>query len=455
MKEVINKISELRNLSGNAQIAYLNEIKDTPYLREVLEYTLDKDKMYKITDKKYNRSTPPMFNILTSSVTEKSSLTVDIWEKFKKELDYLSEVKASTDLDVQKIRNIIDSCVESDAAFLKMILFKDLRINMDAKKIRNVWPDFLPSFPYMGCRAFTQKNLNALNFPCYAQTKMDGTFCNVVIDLKNKEVSYISRQSKTQPMKGCFLDKFCDNWTGDEHFTDKFVLTGEALVWDNEKNKPLPRKLSNGILRREDKTPDELDRIHFTCWDFVPYDNFIERKWNIPYKDRYTWLKTCLDDFMGKLHIVNTWEVNSLEEAEKIFDEQYAQGEEGIVVKELTQIWQDGKPKGQVKMKAEKDCDLEMLDFYEGKGQYEGMCGSIKCTSSDGILEVMVKPRTPKDALEVWDNQDFYRHKILSITFNEVITSETKDKPSLYLPRFVEIRDDKVEADTFEAIKEL
>ena len=47
MKEVINKISELRNLSGNAQIAYLNEIKDTPYLREVLEYTLDKDKMYK------------------------------------------------------------------------------------------------------------------------------------------------------------------------------------------------------------------------------------------------------------------------------------------------------------------------------------------------------------------------------------------------------------------------
>ena len=145
MREVINKISELRNLSGNAQIAYLNDIKETPYLREVLEYTLDKDKMYKITDKKYNRSTPPLFNILTSSVTEKSSLTVDIWEKFKKELDYLSEAKSATDMDVQKVRNIIDSCIDSDASFLKMVLFKDLRINMDIKKVQKVWSDFLVS----------------------------------------------------------------------------------------------------------------------------------------------------------------------------------------------------------------------------------------------------------------------------------------------------------------------
>ena len=313
----------------------------------------------------------------------------------------------------------------------------------------------------MGCRPFTKKNLQALVFPCYAQTKMDGTFCNVIIDLQNRKVNYVSRQSKPQPIEGS-LDKELLEKLFPQTYIDLFgkqatciVLTGEILAWDNEKNKPLPRKLSNGLIRREDKTQDELGRIHLVIWDLIPYNNFINKKYDISYKDRFTFMQNLLKDKVTRIHLVNTWEVNSLEEAEKIFDEQYAQGEEGIVVKELTQIWQDGKPKGQVKMKAEKDCDLEMLDFYEGKGQYEGMCGSIKCTSSDGILEVMVKPRTPKDALEVWNNQDFYRHKILSITFNEVITSETKDKPSLYLPRFVEIRDDKVEADTFEAIKEL
>jgi hypothetical protein len=36
-----------------------------------------------------------------------------------------------------------------------------------------------------------------------------------------------------------------------------------------------------------------------------------------------------------------------------------------------------------------------------------------------------------------------------------VIESETKEKPSLYLPVFVEIRDDKDKADTLELIKSL
>ena len=94
-----------------------------------------------------------------------------------------------------------------------------------------------------------------------------------------------------------------------------------------------------------------------------------------------------------------------------------------------------------------------MIGFQEGKGQYSGMCGNILCTSEDGLLEVSIKPRTPDSAKEIWFNQDKYLHKIVTVKFNEVIESETKDKPSLYLPVFVEIRDDKNEADTYETIK--
>ena len=225
------------------------------------------------------------------------------------------------------------------------------------------------------------------------------------------------------------------------------------MVWDNKNNRPLPRKLSNGIVRREDKTQDELDRIHFTCWDFVPYENFIAKKWNVPYKDRYLWLKTRLNNFMDKLHIVNTWEVNNVQEAMERFNEEYTKGEEGVVIKSFNQIWQDGKPVGQVKIKAEKDCDLQMIEFLEGKGLYEGRCGSIRCITCDNKLEVMVKPRTPDDASEIWDNQEKYLNKILTVKYNEKIESDTKDKPSLYLPVFVEIRNDKIVADKFEDIQ--
>lgn len=450
MNEILKQLEGLRQLSGNAQIEYLESVKN-PRLKEILEYCYDTHRKYKIDEGKYDKVST---RSLLMKEVNKPLITEQDWYKFKTILDNLSEIKSANDLVVTSVKDFIESFTEEEhCKFFKMVLFKDLRLNMNTKKFQKVWPDFCVLYPYMGCRPFNMKNLEAVEYPAYAQTKMDGTFCNVIIDTINKTVEYSSRQSKPQPMKGCFLDKFCDNWIGDSHFTDKFVLTGEVLIWDTLNNKPLPRKLSNGILRREDKTQEELDRIHFTCWDFVPYEKFIEKKWDVPYKDRYQWLKTRLNSFMGKLHIVNTWEVNNVQEAMERFNEEYAKGEEGVVIKSFNQIWQDGKPVGQVKIKAEKDCDLQMIEFLEGKGLYEGRCGSIRCITCDNKLEVMVKPRTPEDAREIWDNQEKYLNKILTVKYNEKIESDTKDKPSLYLPVFVEIRNDKVVADKFEDIQ--
>lgn len=452
MKE-LDIIDGLRALSGNAQIDYLRANK-TPLLREILEYTLNGN-TYKITELKYDKVGIPPFMI-----KKNPELTVELWNEFKVLLDYLATVKSAKDSDVQKIKQFIHSFPERESNFLKGVLYKDLRLGMDIKKVQQVYPDFCVKYPYMGCKSFSMKNLEKVKYPAYAQTKMDGTFGNVIVDLENKTVDYISRQSKPQPIKGCFLDTLFKEigWfdgLGDYHFTDKFVLTGEILVWDNEKNKPLPRKLSNGIVRREDKTQDELDRIHFTVWDFIPYDKFLEGKWDVPYKDRYLWLLTRLSGISPKLHIVNTWEVQNVEEAMAKFEEQYALGEEGVVVKSFNQIWQDGKPSGQVKIKAEKECELRMVAFEEGKGAYSGMCGNIKCVSEDEKLVVFVKPRTPQIAQELYDNQIKYLNRILTVKFNEVITSETNLFPSLYLPVFVEIRDDKDKADTLEYIQSL
>ena len=438
-------LEKLRTISGNEQLDYLKNNKND-LLKQILYYTYNPHLKYKIDEGKYDK-------IYVEQPTECNNLSLQDWKCFTNLLDKLSNIKSAKDEEVFKIKQFIYKYTQCD--FLKQVLFKDLRLNMSVIKFKKVWNDFIEenlNYPYMGCRSFNKKNLAGIIYPAYAQTKMDGSFCNVIVDMDNKTVEYISRQSKPQPMQGCFLDRFCDNWVGDVHFTNKFVLTGEVLVWDNNKNRPLPRKLSNGILRREDKTQDELDRIHFVCWDFIPYKNFVEKKWDVPYKDRYTWLKTRLGEFMGKLHIVNTWVVNNIDEAMAKFEEQYALGEEGIVLKSFNQIWQNGKPVGQVKIKAEKDCELQMVDFMEGKGNYSGMCGAIRCISNDGKLEVNVKPRTPADAKVLWDNQDQYKNKILTVKFNEVIQSDTKDCKSLYLPVFVEIRNDKDVADSVDYI---
>lgn len=442
MEQVIQDLHELRQVSGNAQIDLLAQ-KKNDVLRQVLEYTYDTTKKYKIDENKFNR--------VCVSPQEKRDLTLQDWNKYTQYLDKLVQTKSAKDADIQVIKSFIYSFNQHE--FLTMVLLKDLRLGLNVKKIQKVWSDFCVTYPYMGCRPFNMKNLQNIQYPAFAQTKMDGTFCNVIVDFENKKVEYISRQSKPQPIQGSLDAQFL-NIQYDNSLGGKLVFTGEILVWDNEKNKPLPRKLSNGIIRREDKTQDELNRIHFVCWDFIPYDKFLEKQWDVPYCIRFQHLSgTFFDGIQERLHLVNSWIVLNVEEAMKKFDEEYAKGEEGVVIKSMQQIWQDGKPAGQVKIKAEKDCDLKMVAFYEGKGNYSGMCGSIKCVTQDELLEVMVKPRTPEDAKEIWYNQDKYINKILTVKYNEKIESDTKDKPSLYLPVFVEIRDDKIVADQFKDIQ--
>ena len=432
---IVNQLDELRKLSGNAQISYLSCIK-SDLLKEILEYTYDTHRKYKIDEGKYNK----LDNITHWNRCE---FNIDDWNCFKGILDNLNSIKSAKDTDVKKVVEFISDYLFEYEEFLKMILFKDLRLNMSIKKFQKVWSDFCILYPYMGCRPFNMKNLESLSYPAYAQTKMDGTFCNVIVNPFNKTVEYISRQSKPQKMAGSLDTEFLKI-----NLSEKFVFTGEALVWDSDRKRPLPRKLGNGILRRDFKTQDELDRVFFVCWDCLPYENFIEKKWDVPYTERFEKLCYYFEQTdLKKLQTVNTWVVNSYDEVMAKFQEQYESGEEGIVVKSFNQIWQDGKPSGQVKIKAEKDCDLKMIEFIEGKGNYAGMCGAIKCVSKDNLLEVMVKPRTPLDASEIWQNQQKYLNKILTIKYNEKITSDLKDKISLYLPVFVEIRDDKYEAD--------
>ena len=440
MQQVIQDLQELRQVSGNAQIDLLKQ-KKNDLLRQVLEYTYDTSKKYKIDENKFNK--------VCVQSHEKRDLTLQDWNKYIQYLDKLTQTKSAKDADIQVIKSFIYSFNQQE--FLTMVLLKDLRLCLNVKKIQKVWPDFCVTYPYMGCRPFNMKNLENIQYPAFAQTKMDGTFCNVIVDFENKKVEYFSRQSKPQPIQGSLDEQFL-NIIYSNQFGSKLVFTGEILVWDTDK--PLPRKLSNGIIRREEKTQDELDRIHFVCWDFIPYDKFLEKQWDIPYSKRFQYLTDIFfNGLRPRLHVVNSWIVFNVDEAMEKFNKEYEKGEEGVVIKSLNQIWQDGKPAGQVKIKAEKDCDLKMVAFYEGKGNYSGMCGSIKCVTQDELLEVMVKPRTPEDAKEIWYNQDKYLNKILTVKYNEKIESDTKDKPSLYLPVFVEIRDDKVEADKFRDIQ--
>lgn len=438
MKKVIEVIEKLRTISGNEQISFLKEHVYDELLKEILRYTYN-DNKYNINEDKYNK-------VDVLECEEKLPADTSTWIAIRNQLDELANKKSAKDKDVKDIKTIIENC--ENPKFFRQILFKDLRINMGVKTFNKVYGDFCIKFPYLGARPFNMKNLEAIKFPAFGQLKADGLFCNAIIDPLNKVVQYYSRQGKPIDIHGS-LDEELLKIKANE----KFVITGEVLVYDNKTNKPLPRKVSNGIVRRENKTKEELDNIKIMAWDFIPYNNFLEKEWKVPYNKRFEVLNQMSKMSSDRLLIVESRILNNIDEALDMFNELYEKGLEGIVVKQYDLLWQDKKPKGCVKIKNEDSVDLRMVEFFEGKGNYAKMCGSIKCVSEDKLLEVNVKPRTPLIAQEIWNNQDKYLNKILEVTYNEVIKDKNKDTYSLFLPRFVEIRDlDKDKADKLEDI---
>ena len=82
MHEILEILKVLRTLSGNAQLEYLESNKSDT-LREILEYTYNPHKKYKIEEGKYDK--------ITTTIGNKLSLHQEDWNDFKSFLDALAE----------------------------------------------------------------------------------------------------------------------------------------------------------------------------------------------------------------------------------------------------------------------------------------------------------------------------------------------------------------------------
>jgi ATP-dependent DNA ligase len=125
---------------------------------------------------------------------------------------------------------------------------------------------------------------------------------------------------------------------------------------------------------------------------------------------------------------------------------QLAKGEEGIILKDPKGPWQDKRVKHQVKMKAELEADLLVTGLVPGSGKYQGKIGALQVESADGRVKSAVGTGLDDDERS-WDPKEFLG-KIVSVKYNALIDDKKTGQKSLFLPVFVEIRDDKKVPDT-------
>ena len=371
-------------------------------------------------------------------------------------LNVLSTRQSTGNEAIAFLTKLLSSLTEDDAKVLECVIQKDLDCGVQESTANKIWKDLIPSFPCMLASAFDQKLIDKVQFPALVQLKMDGMRFNAIVDAKTKTVEYRSRNGKEVQI---------DNWLMDEAFLTmaknigmaNVVFDGELLVVD-EAGKPLDRKTGNGILNKAVKgtiSEAESKQVRATIWDVIPLLYFRQGKCNVDYETRLATVVTSIDNLGGNLkHLVSVVETtiaNDLANAQKLFETYHAAGQEGIILKTRDGIWEDKRAKHQIKFKGELECDLLCVGWEEGTGKNKGKLGALVLTSSDGKINVSVGTGLT-DQMRSTLTSKMVEGKIVTVKYNARINNK-KGEDSLFLPVFLEIREDKTTADSSKKIK--
>lgn len=371
-------------------------------------------------------------------------------------LDTLSERTVTGNAAIEFLSVLLARLSAEDAQVLERIIEKDLKCGVSDSTVNKIWPGLIPSYPVMLASAFDQKLIDKVTFPAFVQLKMDGMRFNAIV--KRGVVTFRSRNGKSIDIPSTvFPEPFIKMA---EYYKMDMVFDGELIVVDGD-GKTMDRKTGNGILNKAVKgtmSETEAVGVRATVWDAIPFEDFNKGSYKMRYEHRIDVLKSCLV-WMADNHphvaplvrLVDHREVGSLEEAQMLFEEFLGKGEEGIILKTKDAIWEDKRSKGSIKFKGEFECDLRIIGWEEGTGKNVGRLGALRCATECGQLVTGLGTGfNDKDREAIGPD---VVGKIVAVKYNAKITDKRTGVHSLFLPVFLEVREDKTVADSLSDLK--
>ena len=355
----------------------------------------------------------------------------------------LSKRLVTGNAGITHLKSNLEAVSAADAKVLERVIKKDLKCGVSISTANAVWKDLIADYPCMLCSAFDKKLVDKIEFPALVQKKEDGMRFNAIV--VNGSVDFRSRNGKEIALLGNLEEDFLAMANG-----HNMVFDGELLV--EVDGKIADRQTGNGILNKANKgtiSSVEASMVRATVWDMLHYEDFVKGVSNVPYIQRWSALLSSPAP-SKKISFVETIHVASLEAAETQFRHYLEDGFEGIILKDASAIWENKRSKKQVKFKGEEECDLKVVGIQPGTGKYEGMIGALLCWSADDILKVDVGSGF-KDEDRKKDPKE-YLDKIVAVKYNMRIKNKQGEE-SLFLPVFIEVREDKDIADSIGDIK--
>lgn len=444
MKQVYQILAELRETgSTKEKQAILSRNRDNVTLKEYLKATYDTGINYYFTGLKESFKVPdsPFFT------REEGD-----WTSIKILLNKLSSRTLSGNAARSAVEALYASITPETCEMMQWLFKRDIRAGCSVSTISKVWPDLIEKCPYMRCNLTT--NVDVTNWPwangVYAQTKMDGMFCNVIMN--GDSIRIVSRNNSPFPLD-FFTDIVADAWNIKNRLGENIVLNGELLV--KKDGKYLSREVGNGMLNTvlQEGEFEPGCSVELVVWDFIPYASYVKGEYDTIYTTRFNVLSFNINN-LESIKLCETVLCYSFEEAIAYYQEKLAEGEEGAVIKHPLLMWKNGTSDKQIKLKVVFEIDLEIVGFNPGNGQHADTFGSMQTRTADKLLETNISGFKLDMRKKLSDNRDDYIGKIVTVRANGIMKpNEDTGISRLFLPRFVEIRHDKTTADTLPEVQ--
>ena len=420
MEKVIEQLEILRHFTGNTQLGYLSTFK-SDLLKEILEYTYNPHKKYKIDEGKYDK--------ITTTIGNKLTLHQEDWNDFKSFLDTLAEKKSATDKDVLAIKTFIDKYEEAD--FLKMVLFKDLRLNMNIKKFQKVWPNFCVEPQVQLAQKF-----EGVKYPysLYSR-KLDGLRAYYKDGVA---ISRTNKPHKTEPLAHITaqLKQFVDY--------DAWVYDGEIIYLNPDGTEDFTKAIS--LARSDNRTP-ECDNLYYCIFDMVQKEAFENKTPDVAtFKDEYTRMKAHL----GIVEEKRDWYVTSqpnillLKQVDETGLEELQQNRikynyEGIMIRNADAHYEYKRSNNIRKIKEMQDTEVKLLGMEAGTGKFANTLGAMVADYNGYELKIG-SGFSDEQRKHYWQHRDEYVGKYVKVKYFEKTVNQQGGE-SLRFPIFLCFRD--------------
>lgn len=374
-------------------------------------------------------------------------------------LNYLKVNNTGRDADIHVVHQYIQSQPEELHDFIEKVVTKSLKLGVTAKTVNAVYGEgFIPVFEVQLAKSIDKLDSEKLKALIgFITLKLDGhrTLAQVSFDELNGiggciNVNFFTRQGK--PVTGMTdvatsIFKSFDWNKLAKVYPEGLFLDGEILITESEKPKEEWFNETSKIIRKD----GEKSNLTYHVFDIVGVDEFFQDKKSIlTYKDRRNMLNDVflnVPDVTG-IELVpvlmETEDVyNDLEAIYKLFDEQVALGEEGLMLN-LDTPYECKRHNGLLKIKPTKSADLEIIGFEPGAPytKYENTLGAL-IMDFEGVPVKFGSGLTDELRDKIWNNQDKYLGAIGEIQYTSYSKNQNNDEISLRFPRFKGIRSDK------------